>query len=485
MNNSHPIEVQAAWLYDQRDGPQPPPGYQWSCLQCIQVQPSTCGYYLAVKLRGVQSRPAPDNIGLGDAIAVYDMVMYAVSEGIEEQARFYTGVWQPTTRWSASGHFCVAQLLKTAMEDEPECQAYGSGLLQELSMQSAAFIWEPSTATVLHSLSSEASSVIRTLGRGCRVYPTWSPSCRYLLVLGEKFEPFRMDQQRQGWLLIADVAHASIAAQSTFTSVAKDSSLVPSSVVWHPSSQGLIFTNDIQVKDVAPFLQAGYAFGALPDQLHMHTAGFCADATYLIAKSRRSTPMSGFNQVVLVRCTMAGLHICLEEAHPLVLPDSPNLDQARYEGWIMDRSILFMSRRLCKRSLAPSSYGIGSSPSRYERLLFSIGAPGRAHPLDPYLYRPHTISPSGRFVFTRCSLLMEIANVQTGQQCWDSATSHPRWPELSESEVCAIQRGSQASHRDYEFSCWLPTGIGFICSACQCTSCPDTIPPALHFYRYA
>lgn len=495
--NSRPVEVETVWLYDQRNGPQPPPGFVLRQSGCLLVEHSPCGSFMGVVLEGALVNPGIKHKGRSTRMEVYHVVVYSTSGGMRELARFYTGNLWPTIQWSPSGHLCVAQLLRGKFKpsrDAPCCQLYGAGLVQELFTQSAAFVWDPKTAQIIQSLSSDTSSALRVQGRGCIVIPVWSPSCQYMLVTGDPDQgETEHDGRRRGWLLIADMSQGRIVAQCQ-TSMMPDFPIdcLFSAVWWHPSSKGLIFRCDVWLQDTAPILQAGFALGSLPRLLTMHAAGFCADATYLVARSTKQqySPVEVPLPAVLVRCSMEGLHIGLDEGQPLVLQGSWN---AEYLGWLPGCSTLFMEctvpespmvrhviwqHSACSGRWLPQPYGQDTS----EDDAIAVNGPSQRY------------SPSGKLFVAADVPGLRIIDVKTCKNCWQAISKHTRLAEPSAWGLRGLPDCDPQPHAfqhvvHFEFCGWLPTGLGFVCSTWECFHRREEratcAPPALHCYRFA
>ena len=431
--------METLWLYDQRDGLQPPPGLVWRGLQCCQIEQSACGTYISVVLQGWQGRlGSVDRHRPCDNIYVYHVVLYSTSGAMQEQAWFCTGVWWPKIQWSPSGHLCIAQLLGNDTEssaDELCCQAYGDGLLQELFLQSAAFVWDPKTAEVLHSLSPDTSAALRVLGKGCSISPAWSPSCQHLLIIGQ--HPRDRDAaNRQGWLLIADVGQGRIVGQSNITFTAVNFESLGRKVFWHPRSHGLILSYNVQVQDTAPFLQKGFALGSLPQRLTMHMAGFSADACYLVARSHK--PRQSSDSDVLVGCTMEGLHIRLDQVQPLV-PQEPC--KVEYLGWLPDGADLFTIWAMEHRpALCHVLWQYSASYGAFVPQVYEQNAPIR---YQPSCCQSQRFSPSGKLFMAVTSPSMQIINLVTGQQCWEAITQHTMLPQPAEFGLRGLSESDQ------------------------------------------
>ena len=82
------------------------------------------------------------------------------------------------------------------------------------------------------------------------------------------------------------------------------------SIVWHLSSRGIIFQDDVEVQDLGCFHHAGLATGILPALARMHAGGFSVDASHLVAQLY-SLPSRWVEGFALVRCSIDGSHICL------------------------------------------------------------------------------------------------------------------------------------------------------------------------------
>lgn len=473
-----PVNVETVWLYDQQTGPQPSPGFGWRHSKCCQVELSPCSSYLAVVLQGRQKKQQTRSRKHG-LVYVYHVLLYSVSEGCSEQARFYTGQSQPTILWSGGplGYLCIAQLLGNKASMYEICrQADGDGFAY--SLQSATLLWDPRTIRPLRSLSETPSSALCALAAGCQFYPVWSPSCHLLLITAR--EPGSLgDGHYQGWVLVVDVAKNRVIARSKITA-GPNQDKISDAVSWHPSSTGLIFTSDVRMLDTGPFLQAGVALGALPPHLTVHAAGFCADATYLVAST--NSPRHSPAQEVLLRCSMEGLHIRFEEVQAL------DIGNIQYMGWLKACSVLFMIRTTTQGSeIVYLRWRYSDQAGVFEPWRFGHRALERTQPGTSYCMS-RRFSPSGRFFVACTSPSLRIVDVKKGHLCWEGIDALTGLPMPSASALHGCPSSSQQAHIHFDFCGWLPSGHGFVCSTWESfrgdQHAPCT-PPALHFYRFA
>ena len=209
-------------------------------------------------------------------------------------------------------------------------------------MQSAVFAWSPKTAAV-QCLDDEANAALCCLAAGCPAYASWAPSGRHPLSFGVQLD--RSDKgQQPGWVAIADVVTGRIIAQSLYGTVFKWGYEQRLSIVWHPSSRGIIFQDDTEVQDLGCFHHAGFATGILPALARMHAGGFFADASHLVAQLY-SLPSRWVEGFALVRCSIDGSQICLERAQNLMMP--VYCSKLQIVGWEPGSLTLVMQTR-CK-----------------------------------------------------------------------------------------------------------------------------------------
>ena len=447
--NSPPTRVDTLQLYTLEERPSPWPGFAWISLHCTWAACSPCGCYLAVVVEGKQCGPEnlPTAVGEADEIAspggsncdmsFYEVLVYRTSVGNQQQARLLTGVRPPVIQWSASGSLLIAQLFRYNTNDF--YQAVDLHLMQELSVQSAAFTWSPERSAVLHCLDQEASAALQMLSEGCTVYGIWSPSCQYLLMHGAGF-PVTDEKRVPGWVAIAEVAEGRIIAQSGLELAWTFDANEKLSIAWHPTSRGLVFRGDIHIHDMGIFAQAGFATGLLPAQLRMHPVGFSADASHLVAQWQSSPSL------MLVSCNMHELQIDLVQARPLLVPGGS--EEVRPIGWLPGFATMLLERKCADGTSQPLTSEAGA-----------VGPCGQADYARSA--SRNRISPSGRLSFSESYCPLRMFEVQSGRQCWDSHTPGAGWAGAQmEGMLCG-----QGAPQTLGFQAWLPSGLGLVCDA--------------------
>ena len=210
-----PIRAETLQLADQSRVP-PQPDHLWDTLECLEAKFSPCGGYLTVTLGGWQANveERPDR-SLCDVLA-NDVVLHHAStmQGFQQQAKFCTGATPPVVQWSFSGNHCIAQLRANSRQFKQAQPSEGDP--QAGVMHCAAFIWEPRTGSLVHSLSPETSAVFQKLRKRAWRHAAWSPSCQRLLV-HELHKPGADTYEHSGKFWVLDVVQNTLLAQSRIT----------------------------------------------------------------------------------------------------------------------------------------------------------------------------------------------------------------------------------------------------------------------------
>ena len=437
-----------------RDRHRPRPGYDWAPQTCVSVAFSPCESYLAVVVEGelfdpeAETESSPEEgVGLNPddeafRVTTYVVLVYSCSEGFQRQARFFTGLRKPLIKWSPTGHLCVAQPLAYFTRDS---HVADSQMMPELSVRSAAFTWSPETAAVLQCLDNEANAALRSLAEGCRAHASWSPSCQHLLWFGVHVPRRSYEwEQLPGWVAIADVVTGRLVAQSSYSTVYKWGHEERLSIVWHPSSRGIIFQNDIGVQDLGRFHCVGFATGILPAGLRLHAGGFSSDASHLVA-ALYSLPSRCTEDFALVECGIDGSQIRLVWAQNLTLPTTSS-EELQVVGWALGSLILVIQHRRTDGTFQPLVFEVGGA-----------GVPGIATQRASLQGSAQDISPSGRLYIADRFACVHIADVQSCQLCWISGGPGLQEEQGMHDKLCRMLGRTV-------FHAWLPSGAGLVCS---------------------
>ena len=165
-------------------------------LDCVQASFSQCGSYLALLLRSAQGLRFDEY-----EVVIHEVFLYRTA-GFHELARFCTGLMYPVIHWSPASHLCICQ-----RPEEPSTDPEDLHPVQQPSVDSAAFVWDPNNGAMVSQLDSEASAALCKLGEGHYVITSWSPSCQFLHVHGVKLE---RAPPIPGWLALVDVKHGTV-----------------------------------------------------------------------------------------------------------------------------------------------------------------------------------------------------------------------------------------------------------------------------------
>ena len=483
VDGSPPVEEHTHMLDDQCNRAEPHPGCVWGDQVCDRLVCSPCGRFLAVKVErphfdadkemhwtdaswqhcdtpggyrwrhfdGYERLRTPD-------LVMYEVQVYSISEGFQQLASFCTGMLEPTYRWSSGGHLCVAQMCNTSARARPRCKEVmlaDDGLQHGLSIRSAAFVWDPRTCSVLHTLKPEVSNLVRKLAEGGVLSCSWAPSCQYLIIQTADAPSYR--RQLSGRLIILDVMTGAVVAQSSYVSMHSLRVNTPLAAMWHPRSHGFVIEAHMHVQDVTSMKLAGLAIGILPAHLLLHSAGFAGDAGHLLAFGYDH--VSETYPVRLLSCSIEGQQISLLEVQTPAAQFVGRL-QSFTIGWLPGSSTLFCD---------------DCGPVVQLFHLQDFSAPGATSDPVRVDYGPGLISPSGKlfFMFKHGGL---VYRVQAGLQTDAQITNFWR-------------KGEAGQHRPVTRDvAWMPTGLGVVMSL-DGEPCTDPregyMPPALHLKYFA
>ena len=378
------------------------------------------------------------------------MVLHSSSEGFPEIVRFFTGLIEPVIQWSPAALLCMSQLPNDATREPPD-----PSLVQQPSVDSAVFVWDPRYGAVVSRLDSEASAALCKLGEGHFVTTSWSPSCQYLLVHGVKLEYAR---PHPGWLALVDFVQGTVNPSTVGYSelifpIRSTLSEHTQMIVWHPSS-AIVLQADITLADTAAIHQAGVATGVLPTHFNVDPIGFSADGKYLVATSYETqAPPLGPRNCFLLSCSIEGLQPRFQVVH--ALKDMHGVDDLRMVSWLPRSSTLLMHFKCQNGTFRSLLHMCGLDRDTAHA---ALGAPAY-----------DTFSPSGRFFILQSqddSRAIQVADVTSGVLCWDAAMSDPRWPNLDWTKLlqaqCSSSSGLHGLHR--ECHGWMPSGLGWSAS---------------------
>ena len=459
-----PVSVETLWLQDEPQAKREANGASQAC-EWLAFSPS--GRYLAVQVESKLYELCSDHSGCAEYLhqsSTHEVHIYNVAEGFRVLTRFCIGECRSSLQWTPLDHLCFARVSSLLCQEPWTSEAASRVEWQH----SAAFIWDPATLTVLHSLCHEAACALRALLAGCRVFGrlvTFRP------VPADSWST-RVSEEISGWMVIVDMSVGKLVVQSSLAIGYSMSFNQQRSMFWHPNSHGLITHSGIQVPDLELLVQAGFATGYLPSTLVMQAVGFSSDGEYFVAGYDRQ-PWGHHGNIVVVKCAMVGSSISFQIVQYLLACDSPGTGpELQVMGWLPDSSTVLLHQ-------------IGADGAR-TALLASLGAapvPGRLGRILMQYSGLTAVSPAGRFTELEGSAHVRIADVQSGQQCWDSLASGPWWSNEQEGELHELL--CEVGH---SLCCeaWLPTGLGFICSSTGCDLADEPyIRPALHVYSFA
>ena len=435
----------------------------WDLTCCRQIAFSTCGGWLAIVLRGLQSfRPAE---GQSDPCTwpssdTHEVLLYSISSEmqIRQQARFSRATSCPKVQWHSA-----APLLSVATVDLPSRAGDPSHRLPGRSGTAqpgfGAFVVDARTGSKEHALTPDVARPVSAALAREDLSLIWSPCSTFLLV------------QRQQWdtglghLSVLDVTRDQAVVGSRHMLPLEEAQHRPLAT-WYPGcALGIVLPGGMELQEPEAFSLAGVAVGSLPKPFPPDAEdSFSPDAKYVIASGKglsgRAAPLALFS------CSLVGTQIHFQLEH--------NFGLGFFEAhWVPGGSSLLVRER-------PSPV----SGAFYDKV---VALPIGSQP-DRFVVQTEEkqFSPSGRFLAGQGPGGLLLADLETSKPVWDAARRDPGWPELTKLERILALRGEPLGvNTGHKMRChgWSPQGTSLVCTIQGVEAM--RAPPHLRMYWFA
>ena len=422
-------------------------------VRCSRVETSRCGLWAAVLTateHWLQTWPSPDDEGIF-SLQVYQVIVYSISHSFVQQASFGMGSTEPSIQWANAPYLAIA--CWPALPDSSLSPKIKDVLDNFAPTAAMTFIWDAQAGRAQHSAGPEASAEIMEIAQ----YPTrslaWSPDdCNLLLVYGQcddddpGFSPV-------GRLIILDLQQDTVVASTEVEGIRPPVYMWYPAVIWHPTEPGLVIGPDIMLKDDSCLKLAGFALGTLPDPLHISpNVGFSGGGSHLVA-TKTYLPGSAEHDnddilevFTIVACSMSGQQISLTQLCELPLDLGGIM-------WLPGSLSLLTHQHAHLRQPGCIVTGPFDAPNTRQLAGDIVGPP--------------CPSPSASFFADADFRSLRIADLTTGQQIWDAASTNSNCSVVPGQQRSLDGGSSEASEfvlTSTEILGWLPSGLGLVCS---------------------
>ena len=226
--------------------------FEWLSLRCSEAAFSCCGQRAAVVLEAKQkctlNRDEQKSLRLPTDIQTYELVLYSISQGWQQQTSFYTGSSAPVMKWGPSDPtLSVALLPRVRQYIGVEGEEYDCVHLA--SEHSAAFVYDADVDEEL-SAGCTLSESVRYMDKVESRHMIWSPDCQLLMLYAQWG-----GSPAEGCLELLDVAGDCMLAWSE-TLCGVGAWLIFVAAAWHPSSNAIILSHEMQLQESHAFKEA-------------------------------------------------------------------------------------------------------------------------------------------------------------------------------------------------------------------------------------